>query len=111
MRIIPTSSLRGGSGHQPADNLEQYVENDPGSRPLSPFRLLRPLPEPRLNPIRWASRPLGADMARPSRTGGKTSAAKARKGNSAKGRKPKFRSHKASGSSKTALRTKTSVID
>ena len=46
-----------------------------------------PLPEGRSSPIRWLFLTLGADMARPSRTGGKKSEAKARNASPAKGRK------------------------
>src|SRR6185369_12719484 len=54
---------------------------------------------------------LGADMARPSRTGGKTSRAKARNASAAKGGTPKTRSQKAPSKSKKASRTKSSITD
>ena len=50
-------------------------------------------------------------MARPSRTGGKTSRAKARNASAAKGGTPKTRSQKAPSKSKKASRTKSSITD
>ena len=50
-------------------------------------------------------------MARPSRTGGKTSEAKARNASPAKGGAPKTRSQKAPSKNKKASRTKSSITD
>ena len=50
-------------------------------------------------------------MERPSRTGGKRSAAKRRKASPAKDRKSKIRSHKALSSGRKASRTKSSTTD
>jgi transcriptional regulator with GAF, ATPase, and Fis domain len=56
---------------------------------------------------------VGADMARPSRTGGKTSAAKTRKASPVKGRNPKTRPQKAlkTNCSRKASRPKPSISD
>ena len=53
----------------------------------------------------------GANMARPSRTGGKRGAATPRKANPTGSRNPKPRSQKAISSNKKASRTKTSTTD
>src|SRR5882757_8607461 len=50
-------------------------------------------------------------MARPSRTGGKTSAAKTRKASAVKGRNPKTPAQKTPVSSKKASHTKSLVTD